>query len=66
MTVELETNIRLYFGDMRRRDWDNYHKLSMDALSGIVYEDDHQIRRSIVELNYDKENPRIEINVKKL
>jgi crossover junction endodeoxyribonuclease RusA len=55
--------IRLYFGDKRKRDIDNYHKLSLDALSGIVYEDDSQIQRMVVEKFYDKENPRIEIDV---
>jgi Holliday junction resolvase RusA-like endonuclease len=24
--------IKLHFPDRRKRDWDNYHKLSMDAL----------------------------------
>lgn len=53
--------IRLYFGDKRRRDIDNYHKLSLDALTGIAWEDDSQIQRMIIEKFYDKENPRIEI-----
>ena len=29
----LSVYIRVYFGDKRVRDWDNYHKLSMDALT---------------------------------
>jgi len=60
---ELEIAIQLYFGDKRKRDWDNYHKLSMDALTGIVWEDDSQIQKAIVEKFYDKENPRIEIAI---
>lgn len=53
--------ISLYFGDKRKRDIDNYHKLSLDALSGIVYKDDSQIQRMVVEKFYDRLNPRIEI-----
>ena len=36
-TGRLEVTICLYFKDNRRRDWDNWHKLSMDALQGIVF-----------------------------
>ena len=63
LTEELSISIRLYFNDKRKRDWDNYHKLSCDALSGIVWEDDSQIKKSFVEVFIDKENPRIEVEV---
>lgn len=57
----------MYFGTKRRVDWDNYHKLSCDALSGIAYEDDSQIRRvNGIDMLYDKINPRIEISVVEL
>jgi Holliday junction resolvase RusA-like endonuclease len=36
------------FCTKRRSDWDNFHKLSCDALSGIVYEDDSQIKDAYV------------------
>jgi crossover junction endodeoxyribonuclease RusA len=62
---ELEINIKLYFSDKRKRDWDNYHKLSMDSLTGIVWEDDSQIQKATVEKYYCKENPRIEIIIDK-
>lgn len=55
--------IDLYFSDLRKRDWDNFHKLSMDALNGIVWKDDSQIQSSLVTKNYDKKNPRIEISI---
>ena len=61
LTGNLDIEIKLYFGDKRKRDWDNYHKLSMDALTGIVWEDDSQIQSAKVEKFYDKENPRIEL-----
>lgn len=40
--------IDLYRPDKRRRDWDNRHKLSMDALEWIVLQDDSQIMQAIV------------------
>ncbi len=60
---DLEIEITLYFGTKRKSDWDNFHKLSMDSLTGIVWEDDSQIQRAVVEKRYDKLNPRIEIEV---
>lgn len=53
--------VKIYFWDRRKRDWDNFHKLSMDSLEWTVLVNDSQIRKAIVELAYDKEDPRIEI-----
>ena len=61
--TDVEIDIKIYFGTKRRSDWDNFHKLSMDALSGIVWEDDSQIIKATVEKHYSKENPRIEIEI---
>jgi|ETNvirnome_2_300_1030623.scaffolds.fasta_scaffold104731_2 Holliday junction resolvase RusA-like endonuclease len=61
LTKELDIDIKLYFKDKRVRDWDNYHKLSMDALTGIVWKDDSLIQRATVEKFIDKTNPRIEM-----
>ncbi|WP_166473901.1 RusA family crossover junction endodeoxyribonuclease [Bradyrhizobium symbiodeficiens] len=44
----IEVTIDLYFGTKRRADWDNFHKLSMDALTGIVWQDDSQIMKATV------------------
>lgn len=55
--------INTYHDNHRKNDWDNFHKLSMDALTGICYEDDSQIEQAIVTKHYDKENPRIEIEI---
>lgn len=35
----------------------------MDAMTGIVYEDDSQIISALVEKFIDKDNPRIEIDI---
>ena len=55
--------IDTYHDNHRKNDWDNFHKLSMDSLTNIVYEDDSQIEQAIVTKHYDKENPRIEIEI---
>lgn len=55
--------INLYFGTKRKCDIDNFGKLLLDSLTGIIWEDDSQIQKMIVEKHYDKENPRIEINI---
>jgi len=40
---KLRLRIRFYFKDKRRRDLDNYQKALIDALKGVVFEDDSQI-----------------------
>jgi len=54
-------DIKIYFWDRRRRDWDNYHKITMDALEWIIIEDDSLICDARVRKYLDKENPRTEI-----
>lgn len=66
LTTQLKVNIITYHGNKRKNDWDNFHKLSMDALTGIVYEDDSQIQEAFVKKAYSKENPRIEISIEEL
>ena len=59
--------VRLYFKDKRVRDWDNWHKISMDSLNGIIWLDDSQIKLATIQIMpVDKMNPRIEILVDKL
>lgn len=63
---DLEVEIKLYFDDKRKRDVDNFNKLVLDAGTDILWEDDSQIMKLIIEKFYDKENPRIEIQVNEL
>ena len=60
---DVALSITLYFGTKRRADIDNFNKLSLDALTGIVYEDDSQIAEMTLRRAYDKTRPRIEISV---
>jgi len=63
---DIALTITLYFGTRRKADLDNFNKLSLDALTGIVYEDDSQIAELTLRRAYDKARPRIEINVGEL
>jgi crossover junction endodeoxyribonuclease RusA len=66
LTEKLEVKIKLYFKDNRRRDWDNWHKLTMDSMTEIIFKDDSQIRKGSVEMFIDKSNPRVEIEINSL
>ncbi len=54
-------NVVLYFGDKITRDIDNYNKILLDALTGIVWLDDSQVNELHIFKEYDKKNPRIEL-----
>jgi Holliday junction resolvase RusA-like endonuclease len=60
---DIEVSITLYFGTKRKADLDNFNKLSFDALTVIVWEDDSQIVKLTIERGYDKACPRIEVTV---
>lgn len=58
---DIEVGVMFYFKDKRRRDLDNMNKLYLDALTGIVWNDDSQISRLFLSRHYDKNKPRIEL-----
>jgi len=60
---DVEVSVTLYFSRRGKHDWDNFHKLWADALTGIVWEDDGQVKKARVTVEYDKARPRIEIGV---
>lgn len=62
-TDDIEIEIRLYFHNKLRRDVDNWGKILLDSLTGIVWKDDSQIQRMTVIKGFDKLNPRIEIDI---
>lgn len=59
----LKLEIHLYFGTKRKCDIDNFNKLVLDSLTGIVYADDSQIWELKLEKHYDKENPRVTVTI---
>jgi Holliday junction resolvase RusA-like endonuclease len=52
-----------FWGDRRRRDIDNFSKLWMDAGTGIIWEDDSQIKQLLLRMKYCVSNPRVELKV---
>lgn len=58
---DVAVRITLYFGTKRKADLDNFNKLSLDALTGIVWHDDSQIAELSLRRAYDKKRPRIVI-----
>jgi len=66
ITDDICMEIHAYEPDRRRRDCDNFPKLIQDALTGIVYKDDCQIKRLIVEKKgLNKEEPHVKIYIHK-
>lgn len=58
--------IRLYMGDDRRRDGDNMVKSITDAMNGIIYEDDSQIKQCYWEIfRTSKDQARAEVEIGK-
>ena len=66
ISTGVDMEMILFFKDKRRRDVDNYNKIVLDALEGIVFQDDKQIQKLTVIKDYSKENPRIEVEIKRL
>lgn len=64
ISAPIAVKILLIFGDKRRRDIDNYNKILLDSLSGIAYEDDSQIQEISIRKIYQKDKPRIVIEIK--
>lgn len=60
---EIEVWATLYFGTKRKSDIDNFSKIYLDSLTGIVWEDDSQIVELHTSKRYDKKEPRIEVGV---
>ena len=67
LNTSLSVYIRLYFADKRVRDIDNWNKILFDSLSGVIYEDDKQIKLLTIQImEVDKENTRIELIIDEL
>ena len=66
LEVDIQASITLYHGTHRRSDIDNFNKILFDSLTGIVWIDDSQIMSLTIVKSYDKDNPRIEIEINEL
>jgi len=52
--------LTVFWGNNRRQDVHNLHKISADALQGIVYEDDRWLLIRDINFSVDKKTPRAE------
>lgn len=66
LNCDLYIQIIYYHSNKIRRDIDNYGKLVLDCMSGIVYNDDVQIVKMLLKKEIDKKNPRVDIYVQKV
>ena len=55
--------VRFFRATKRRCDLDNLTKLVQDALNGIAYRDDSQIKHLLATVDVDAERPRTEVTV---
>lgn len=65
MTSRMAVTVDVYF-PTRSGDLDNRHKLVLDLLQGVVYQNDSQIDRILVRRFISKDAPRVEVTVKTL
>ena len=63
LKTPLRAVLGLWHGTRRVTDIDNFNKLVLDALTGLVYEDDSQIVELTITKGYDKERPRVEVKI---
>lgn len=65
-TGEWEVELEFRVPDLRRRDIDNLLKNALDALSGIVYDDDTQVVSVSMVKKLDRKSPGTHITVRKV
>lgn len=55
--------LRVFFPDARTRDVDNVAKSLLDGLNKVLWQDDRQVERLVVERAVDRERPRVDVTV---
>lgn len=63
---DIQVTYNFFLPDKRHCDLTNMPKSIQDALNGIVWKDDKQIKQCFLYLNYDKINPRTVIYIKEI
>lgn len=63
LTEPFKVDITIYFGNKAKHDADNFSKLILDSGNKILWEDDGLIEEMTVRKKYDREKPRIELEV---
>ena len=62
---KVTVDIVVLWPDKRRRDTHNLLKLLMDALEGVAYDDDRWALPRILDFDYDRADPRVEVVVRR-
>ena len=63
MKCELLVEIKLFFSRGGKHDIDNFSKIVLDSLTGIVWVDDGQIEQLMITKMIDRGKPRAEVEV---
>lgn len=66
MDARMHVMVDAYMPTRRLVDVDNLAKAALDAMNGVVYDDDSQVSRLTIERHYDPTNPRIRVAVEVL
>ena len=64
LTGDLAVSMTFSLHDRRRRDLDNLSKGVLDAMNGIVFDDDRQVVDLHLRKQYSKEHPGVFVKVK--
>lgn len=65
LTGPLKVRVAIFWPDMRKHDVDNIKAL-LDALNGIVWQDDGQVSDLHTTKHYDPKNPRVVMVISKM
>jgi Holliday junction resolvase RusA-like endonuclease len=63
---EYDVQVCAYYPDNRHGDCDRIAGLYLDAMEGVAYKTDRQVARLAVLRSTDRENPRVEVTVRRL
>lgn len=66
LTGPVVLSVMFYVADARARDGDNLQKTIQDALNGLAYQDDRQVREWHGSVQVDKERPRAVVTLEPL
>ena len=62
LDCKIELSVKLFFSTKHKRDIDNFSKVLLDSLTGIVWVDDSQIHVMHIEKHIE-EAPRVELSI---
>jgi Holliday junction resolvase RusA-like endonuclease len=58
--------VRAYYPDGRQGDVDRAVGIVLDALEGIAYVTDRQVKRLVVEIGTDRDAPRVDVEARRM